>query len=117
MKYNVITLQHDIGGFKMPQTALIQVRVDKNLKNDIDEIFNSLGLDTSTAVRMFFKQVERRRGLPFDVVIPSKMPLNYDSLSREQLDTELDEGLADLNAGRVMSSSQVRENMQRKYKK
>ena len=101
----------------MPQSALIQVRVDRDLKNEVDELFNSLGLDTSTAIRMFLKQVERRRGLPFDVVIPSKMPLEYETLSREQLDAELDEGLADLTAGRVMSSSQVREKMQRKYEK
>jgi len=101
----------------MPQTALIQVRVDKDLKNEIDELFNNLGLDTSTAIRMFLKQVERRRGLPFDVTLPLKMPLEYESLSREQIDAELDEGLADLNAGRVMSSNQVRENMHRKYKK
>ena len=101
----------------MPQTALIQVRVDRDLKNEMDEIFDSLGLDTSTAIRMFLKQVERKRGLPFDVTLPSKMPLDYESLSREQIDAKLDEGLADLNAGRVMPSSQVRENMQRKYKK
>jgi len=101
----------------MPQTALIQVRVDKELKNVIDELFDSLGLDTSTAIRMFLKQVERRRGLPFDVTLLSKMPLEYEALSREQIESELNEGLADLNAGRVMSSNQVRENMQRKYKK
>ena len=101
----------------MPQTALIQVRIDKELKNEIDELFKNLGLDTSTAIRMFLKQVERRRGLPFDVTLPSKMPLEYEALSREQIDAELDEGLADFNARRVLSSNQVRENMHRKYKK
>ena len=101
----------------MPQTALIQVRVDRDLKNEMDVIFNSLGLDTSTAIRMFLKQVERRRGLPFDVVAPSKKPLVYESLSQEQINAELDEGQEDLNAGRVMPSGQVRKNMQRKYKK
>jgi len=102
---------------KMPQTALIQVRVDKDLKEEMDEIFTNLGLDTSTAIRMFLKQVERRRGLPFDVKLPAKMPLEYEALSREQVDDELEKGAADLEAGRVMPSSQVREKMQRKYKK
>jgi len=102
---------------KVAQTALIQVRVDKDLKNDIDELFSNLGLDTSTAIRMFLKQVERRRGLPFDVKMPQRMPLDYDALSRDQIDAELEKGLTDLKAGRVIPSSQVRENMQRKYKK
>jgi len=101
----------------MSQTALIQVRVDRDLKNEVDELFNSLGFDTPTAIRMFLKQVEIRRALPFDVVTPLKIPLVSEPLSREQLDAQLDEGLADLNAGRVISSSQVRENMQRKYEK
>jgi len=101
----------------MPQTALIQVRVDRDLKDEMDEIFTNLGLDTSTAIRMFLKQVERRRGLPFDVMLPAKMPLDYKALSREQVDVELERGAADLEAGRVMQSSQVREKMQRKYKK
>ena len=93
------------------------MRVDRDLKKEMDEIFNSLGLDTSTAIRMFLKQVERRRGLPFDVVIPSKIPLEYESLSRVQLDAELDEGLADLSEGCVMSSGQVRDKMQNNNEK
>ena len=101
----------------MPQTALIQVRVDRDLKDELDEIFTNLGLDTSTAIRMFLKQVERRRGLPFDVKLPAKVPLEYESLSREQIDAEFEKGDADLEAGRVISSSQVREKVQRKYKK
>lgn len=32
----------------------IQVRVDDFLKQSADELFNSLGLDTSTAIRIFF---------------------------------------------------------------
>jgi len=35
--------------------ATIQVRVDDETKSAVDSLFSSLGLDTSTAVRMFFK--------------------------------------------------------------
>jgi DNA-damage-inducible protein J len=48
-------------------SALIQVRVEKEFKAEIDELFHDLGLDTPTAIRMFLKQVARLRGLPFDV--------------------------------------------------
>jgi len=51
----------------MAQSMLIQVRVDKELKEDMDKLLNDLGLDIPTAVRMFLKQVQRRRGLPFAV--------------------------------------------------
>lgn len=36
-------------------------------------------------------------------------------LSREQFDIEMEQGLADLNAGRTVPSEQVRESMRRKY--
>lgn len=48
-------------------TTLMQIRVDSNLKQEVDELFHELGLDTSTAVRMFLKQALNKQGLPFSV--------------------------------------------------
>ncbi|MDR0272433.1 MAG: hypothetical protein LBI27_03850 [Clostridiales bacterium] len=50
-------------------------------------------------------------------IIPeeSSEMLDYSSLSQEQFNIEMEKGLADLNANRVVSSEQVRKNMQRKY--
>jgi DNA-damage-inducible protein J len=47
--------------------ATIQVRVDDNTKTAIDSLFASLGLDTSTAVRMFLTASLEHDGLPFSV--------------------------------------------------
>ncbi|MDR0913810.1 MAG: type II toxin-antitoxin system RelB/DinJ family antitoxin [Oscillospiraceae bacterium] len=46
----------------------IQVRVDDNLKDSADMLFSSLGLDTSTAVRMFLVAAMERGGIPFPVM-------------------------------------------------
>ena len=51
----------------MAQTSVIQVRVDEELKKEADALLTDLGLDTPTAIRMFLKQVVKRRGLPFEV--------------------------------------------------
>jgi len=45
----------------------IQVRVDDQLKEDVDTLFASLGLDTSTAVRMFLVAAMEAGGIPFAV--------------------------------------------------
>lgn len=50
----------------------IQIRVDDSLKNAADSLFSSLGLDTSTAVRIFLNIAIETGGLPFEVKIPSK---------------------------------------------
>lgn len=46
-------------------TDYIQVRVDKAEKNKASQIFERLGLDISSAVRMFLKQTIQRNTLPF----------------------------------------------------
>ncbi len=45
--------------------AIIQVRVDDELKNKAQEIYDNLGLDLSTAVRMFLKRSIIEGGIPF----------------------------------------------------
>jgi DNA-damage-inducible protein J len=51
----------------MAQTSLIQVRVEENLRKEVDSLFVDLGLDTPTAIRIFLKQSLKWRGLPFEV--------------------------------------------------
>ena len=47
--------------------ATFQMTVDDDLKANVDELFEDLGLDTETAVRMFFKACMARNGIPFEV--------------------------------------------------
>ena len=46
-------------------TKTIQVRIDDQLKESADALFTSLGLDTSTAVRMFLIAAIETEGIPF----------------------------------------------------
>ena len=47
--------------------ATIQICVDDSTKIAVDSLFTSLGLDTSTAVRIFLKASLNNGGLPFPV--------------------------------------------------
>jgi len=47
--------------------ATIQIRVDEHMKTAADDLFSSLGLDTSTAVRMFISAALDFNGIPFSV--------------------------------------------------
>ena len=47
--------------------ATIQVRVDDDVKSAAEDLFDSLGLDTSTAVRIFLAAALENDGIPFDV--------------------------------------------------
>lgn len=47
--------------------ATVQIHVDDSIKARVDRLFNSLGMDTSTAVRMFFIASLEKDGIPFEV--------------------------------------------------
>jgi DNA-damage-inducible protein J len=49
-------------------TTNINIRVDADIKQQAQDIFNSLGLDMSTAVNVFLRQAIQKRGIPFPVV-------------------------------------------------
>ena len=47
--------------------STVQIRVDDALKARVDQLYSSLGLDTTTAVRMFFMASLEHDGIPFEV--------------------------------------------------
>ena len=56
----------------MSKTASIRARVRPDLKDKAEKVFRKLGLTTTQAITLFYKQVELRNGLPFEIVIPNK---------------------------------------------
>lgn len=56
----------------MNKTATVRARVEPKLKEQAETIFEGLGVSTTQAIAMFYRQVILRRGLPFDVAIPNE---------------------------------------------
>ena len=54
------------------KTANIRVRVDPELKREVESIFSGLGLSPEEAISMFYGQVSQFRGMPFAVKIPNE---------------------------------------------
>jgi DNA-damage-inducible protein J len=69
-------------------TATINIRTDSEIKAKSQEIFESLGLDMTTAINIFLRQTVRLNDLPFVLGYQPKggdtravrRPLQYDSL-------------------------------------
>ncbi len=57
----------------MSKTATIRARIQPELKDKAEYVFRRLGLSTTQAITLFYKQVELRGGLPFEVAIPNKI--------------------------------------------
>ena len=59
----------------MSKTAIIQTRVNPELKKKSQEILNALNLSMSEAISLFLTQVTLHRGIPFKIKIPSDLTL------------------------------------------
>lgn len=59
----------------MAKTAIIRTKIDPSLKIEVEEIFKNLGLSTTEAINLFYRQVKLRKGLPFDAAIPNETTL------------------------------------------
>lgn len=48
-------------------TTNLNIRTDKDIKDQAEEIFSELGLNMTTAVNMFLRTAIRERGIPFEL--------------------------------------------------
>ena len=56
----------------MSKTSVIRARVEPDLKAHAESVFRRLGVSTTQAIAIFYKQVALRKGLPFEVAIPNR---------------------------------------------
>ncbi len=45
----------------------LNIRIDSEIKKAAEEIFESLGLNMSTAINIFLRSIVREKGFPFDI--------------------------------------------------
>ena len=55
----------------MAKNATISMRIDDQLKSEVETIFHQIGLTTSEAIKIFFAAVRNRKGLPFQLQVSS----------------------------------------------
>jgi DNA-damage-inducible protein J len=54
---------------------VVQVRVNSDLKNDVDDVLSRLGLTMSEAITLYLAQIKLNSGIPFDIKIPNKITM------------------------------------------
>ena len=67
-------------------TVNLNIRMDKNLKDELDSLCKELGLTTSTAINIFAKAMVRKQALPF------KLSLNADNKKTLKAIKNVEEG-------------------------
>ena len=99
----------------MAKTANLYARIEPELKEQAEAILAALGIPASNAITMFYKQIILQRGIPFEMKLPERKPVDMSALSQAQLNAELKKGHDDVLAGRTKPAGQVFDAIRRDY--
>jgi DNA-damage-inducible protein J len=55
----------------MAKTATVRARVEPDLKDEAEGVLQELGLNPTAAITLYYQQIVKRHGLPFDVALPN----------------------------------------------
>ena len=99
----------------MAKSSSVYTIVEPELKEQVEQVLSKLGIPMANAINLFMHQIVLHKGIPFDVKIPQRIPLDYSALTQQQFDAEIEKGFSSLDANNVVPAKQVREKMQRKY--
>jgi len=66
----------------MAATATVQAKMDPALKTKAENYFEKFGIDTSTAIRIFFSKVVETGKIPFVIGIENELDVLDDELAK-----------------------------------
>ena len=93
--------------------STIQVRVDNELKAKADQLFQDLGTDTTTAIRIFLTQALAVNGFPFEIKRVAPNP--YAPLSELEILNKLEKSREHAAQGNAKDADEVTRDMRTKY--
>ena len=93
--------------------SMIQVRVDDELKSRSDSLFKELGIDTTTAIRIFLTQAVANNGFPFEIKRTVANP--YVPMDEEVLLQKLEVSRKHASEGKYKDADDVIIDMRKKY--
>lgn len=97
------------------KSANLYARIEPDVKEQAESILAALGIPASNAINMFYKQIILQNGLPFDVKLPAKKPLTMGALSKEEFDSEMEKGYADMLAGHTEPAEKFFADIRKEY--
>lgn len=72
----------------MSKNATVSARIDKNVKDQAEDILRQLGIPVSVVINTLYHQIIARNGVPFSITLPTK-PRSLDELTQSELDAKL----------------------------
>jgi DNA-damage-inducible protein J len=85
---------------KMGETINVTIRLDREVKEQAESMFNDFGMNLSTAFNIFARQSLRQGKIPFEI---------YDPFYSEKNQAELSRRIAEVEAGKNLTVHELEE--------
>ena len=82
----------------MAETINVTIRLDRDVKEQAERMFNDFGMNLSTAFNIFARQSLRQGKIPFEI---------YDPFYSDRNQTELNRRIADIEAGKNLTTHEL----------
>ena len=82
----------------MAETINVTIRLERELKEQAENMFSSFGMNLSTAFNIFARQALRQGKIPFEI---------YDPFYSEKNQAELSHRIADIEAGKNLTAHEL----------
>jgi DNA-damage-inducible protein J len=70
------------------KTSVIHARIEPQTKQKVEGVLRKLGLTPTEAIRIFYRQISLRGGLPFPIAIPNELTASTLEKSRRGKDIQ-----------------------------
>ncbi len=94
----------------MAMDATLQIRMNSDLKAEVEELYRNLGTSFAEAVRIFAQQSLREGGMPFRPTLKA-----WENMTAQEVNAKLLRSEADIAAGRVYSQDELDRRMKGRF--
>lgn len=95
----------------MAMDATLQIRMDKEIKSQVEALYRGMGTSFAEAVRIFAQQSLREGGMPFRPTLKT-----WDELSQQDIGKKLTASMDEAASGRVYTQAQLDEIMTERFR-
>lgn len=94
----------------MAMDATLQIRMNSDLKAQVEELYRSLGTSFAEAVRIFAQQSLREGGMPFRPTLRA-----WEDMTAQEINAKLLQSEEDISQGRLLSQEDLDRRMKGRF--
>lgn len=96
----------------LAKTGNVNVRIQEHIKQQAEQILETIGISRAAAIDMFYRQIILNNGIPFPLTIPKELPIR-ENMDESTFYALMEIGYSQAIRGETYSVAEVFEELER----